>query len=132
MSLLPVMPISGSGRAVFEPIWADDVAACVMAALERPGTGERYELSGPDVLSYDQIVRLVLHSLGRSRPLVHLPLSVVSRSLRSLETLMRTHAFATWDEAELMELPMTALRGLRDANLLGVAPRAMRDVLGVV
>jgi NADH dehydrogenase len=132
MSLLPVMPISGSGRAVFEPIWADDVAACVMAALDRPGTGARYELSGPDVLSYDEIVRLVLRSLGRSRPLAHVPLSVVSRSLRSLEALMRTNAFATWDEAELMEISMTALRGLSDANLLGVAPRAMRDVLAVV
>ena len=36
MALLPVVPISGSGRALFQPIWADDVADCVMAALERP------------------------------------------------------------------------------------------------
>ena len=132
MSLLPVVPISGSGRAVFEPIWADDVADCVMAGLERPITGARYELSGPDVLSYDEIVRLVLRSLGRSRPLVHVPLSLVSRSLRCLEALVQTHAPATWDEAELMEISMTALRGRRDANLFGVAPRPMRDVLGVV
>ena len=33
MSLLPVMPISGSGRAGFQPMWAEDVADCVMAAL---------------------------------------------------------------------------------------------------
>jgi uncharacterized protein YbjT (DUF2867 family) len=132
LSLLPVMPISGSGRAIFEPIWADDVADCVMAALERPVTGARYELSGPDLLSYDDIVQIVLRSLKRSMPLVHVPLSVVSRSLRSLEALVRTHAPATWDEAELMEISMTALRGRRDANLLGVAPRRMRDVLGVV
>jgi uncharacterized protein YbjT (DUF2867 family) len=132
MSLLPVLPISGSGRAIFEPIWADDVADCVMAALERPVTGARYELSGPDALSYDDIARLVLRSLDRSRPLVHVPLSIMSRSLRCLEALVRTHAPATWDEAELMEISMTALRGSRDANLLGVAPRPMRDVLGVV
>jgi uncharacterized protein YbjT (DUF2867 family) len=132
MSLLPVMPISGSGRAVFQPIWADDVADCVMAALERPGTGARYELSGPDTVSYDEIVQLVLQALGRSRPLVHVPLSLVSRSLRSLESLMRTKAFATWDEAELMEISMTAIRGVGDANVLGVAPRPLRDVLGVV
>jgi uncharacterized protein YbjT (DUF2867 family) len=132
MSLLPVMAISGSGRAIFEPIWAADVADCVMAALERPVTGARYELSGPDVLSYDAIVGLALQSFGRSRPLVHVPLSAVSRSLRGLEALVGTHAPATWDEAELMEISMTALRGRRDANLLGVAPRPMRDVLGVV
>jgi uncharacterized protein YbjT (DUF2867 family) len=132
MSLLPVMPISGSGQAAFQPIWADDVADCVMAALDRPGTGARYELSGPDTLTYDAIVRLVLRSLGRSRPLIHVPLGAVTRSLRSVEALMRTKAFATWDEAELMEIPMTAIRGNRDANLLGVAPRSMRSVLGVV
>jgi uncharacterized protein YbjT (DUF2867 family) len=132
MSLLPVMLISGSGRAVFEPIWAQDVADCVTAALDRPPTGARYELSGPDRLTYDDIVRLVLLAHGRSRPLVRVPLSVVSRSLRSLEALVRTHAAATWDEAELMEISMTAFRGTSDANLLGVAPRRMRDVLGVV
>jgi uncharacterized protein YbjT (DUF2867 family) len=132
LSLLPVMPISGSGRAVFEPIWADDVADCVVAALDRPASGARYELSGPERLTYDDIVRIVLRSLGRSRPLAHVPLSVVSRSLRSVEALVRTHAPATWDEAELMEISMTALRGTSDANLLGVAPRPMRDVLDVV
>ena len=36
MALLPVVAISGSGRALFQPIWAGDVADCVMAALERP------------------------------------------------------------------------------------------------
>jgi len=132
MSLLPVMLISGSGKAVFEPIWADDAADCVMAALDREPTGARYELSGPERLTYDEIVRIVLRSLGRSRPLLHVPLSLVSRSLRSLETLVRTHAPATWDEAELMEISMTALRGTGDANLLGVAPRAMHGVLDVV
>jgi uncharacterized protein YbjT (DUF2867 family) len=132
MSWLPVMPISGSGRAVFQPIWAEDVADCVMAALHRPRPGARYELSGPDTLSYDEIVRLVLDALQRSRPLVHVPLGIVSRSLRSLEAIAGTKAFATWDEAELMEISMTALRGKRDANVLGVAPRPMRDVLGVV
>ena len=132
LSWLPVMPISGSGRALFQPIWADDVADCVMAALQRPGTGARYELSGPDTLSYDEIVRLVLAASRRSRPLVHVPLAVVSRSLRSLEAIAGKKAFATWDEAELMEISMTAIRGNEGANLLGVAPRAMRDVLRVV
>ena len=33
LALLPLMPVSGRGRAVFQPIWAEDVAACVSAAL---------------------------------------------------------------------------------------------------
>jgi len=132
MSLLPVMLISGSGKAVFEPIWAGDVADCVTAALGREPSGAHYQLSGPERLTYDDIVQVVLCSNGRSRPFVHVPIGLVSRSLRSLETLVRSHAPATWDEAELMEISMTALRGTDDANLLGVAPRSLRDVVGVV
>jgi NADH dehydrogenase len=129
MALLPVVPISGSGRALFQPIWSDDVADCVMAALERPAGGERYELSGPETLSYDEIVEIVLRAAGRPRPLVHVPLAVVSRSLRTLEALMRSKAFATWDEAELMEVTMTTARGTADAQALGVTPRRIASVL---
>jgi uncharacterized protein YbjT (DUF2867 family) len=129
MSLLPVVPISGSGRAVFEPIWADDVAACVVAALARPDAGGRYELSGPQTLSYDAIVELVLRAAGRPRPLVHVPLGVVSRALRSLEALVGPKAFATWDEAELMEISMTARSGTADAEVFGVQPQLMFDIL---
>jgi uncharacterized protein YbjT (DUF2867 family) len=131
LALLPAVPISGSGRALFQPIWAQDVAACVMAALDRPGGAERYELSGPETLSYDAIVELALRAAGRPRPLVHVPLGVVSRSLRTLEALARSKAFATWDEAELMEVSMTSAGGTADARALGVAPRPMAEVLGV-
>jgi uncharacterized protein YbjT (DUF2867 family) len=130
MALLPAVPISGSGRALFQPIWAQDVADCVMTALARPDAAERYELSGPETLSYDAIVEVVLRAAGRPRPLVHVPTAVVSRSLRTLEALMRSNAFATWDEAELMEVTMTSARGTADAQVLGVVPRQMADVLG--
>jgi uncharacterized protein YbjT (DUF2867 family) len=132
MALLPVVPISGSGRALFQPIWAGDVADCVMAALEGPHGAQRYELSGPETLSYDAIAQLVLRAAGRPRPLVHVPLGVVSRTLRTLEALMRSKAFATWDEAELMEVSMNSPAGTADAEALGVVPRRMADVLGAI
>ena len=130
MALLPAVAISGSGRALFQPIWSHDVAECVMAALERPAAAERYELSGPETLSYDAIVETVLRAAGRPRPLVHVPLGVVRRSLRTLEALMRSKAFATWDEAELMEVAMTTAHGTADAEALGVTPKRMSPVLG--
>jgi uncharacterized protein YbjT (DUF2867 family) len=129
MSLLPAMPISGSGRARYQPIWADDAAAAVMNALDgRDGPG-RYELAGPEVLSYDDMARETLRALRRRR-LVHVPLPAVRAGLRVVETLAGQNAFATWQEAELMEIPMTTPRGTADAEALGVNPRAMREVLG--
>ncbi|MEX0993073.1 MAG: NAD(P)H-binding protein [Solirubrobacterales bacterium] len=133
MSLLPWMPVAGKGLAAFQPIWAQDVAGCVLAALDRdlPIVRERaLELAGPDSLTYEQIVRLVLEARGRSRPLVHVPLGLVRRSLRTIERLS-SNPFATWEEAQLMEMPMIASRGTEDARTLGADPKPMAEVLGL-
>jgi uncharacterized protein YbjT (DUF2867 family) len=132
-SHLPAVPVSGSGEARFQPIWAEDVADGVAAALadNRPDDRPRYELAGPDTLSYDEIVRLAVRSSGRRRRLLHVPLGVVRASLRALRLTVGPHVFATWDEAELMEEPMLAARGTADAEALGVHPLPMAAVLGL-
>ncbi len=129
-SYLPAIPVSGSGRALYQPIWAEDVADCVVAALMASGPRRRaFELAGPDTLSYDDIVRAALAPTGRRRPLLHVPLPLVRASLRVVRLLSGTKAFATWEEAELMEEPMTARTGTADAEALGVRPRSIRTVL---
>ena len=129
---LPLMPVSGSGRAAFQPIWAEDVAACIVAALRAADAGpcQRFELAGPETLTHSEIVRTLLRSLGRSRPLLHVPIPLVYRALRLLERTSWARALATWDEAELMETAMTSPRGAADAEALGVRPQRMAAVLG--
>jgi len=136
MSLLPVLPIAGQGRAGFQPIWAEDVADCVMAALPGGGmaadaAGSRYELAGPESLTYYEIVECVLASLRRRRPIVKVPIGVVRRTLKLVELLTGPAAFATWEEAELLEVPLISRHGTADAERLGVLPKPMRAVLGV-
>lgn len=127
-SFLPVLPVSGDGGARFEPIWAGDAARCVVAALDR-NEGRRYELAGPETLSYDEMSDLVSRVAGRPRALVHLPLPLVRSGLIALRSLFGEAVFATWEEAELMEVPMVSERGPADAEELGVKPRRMGDVL---
>jgi hypothetical protein len=54
----------------------------------------------------------------------------VHLGLRALELLAGPSVFATWEEAELMEVPMTTRRGTADVESLGVEPRPMAAVLG--
>ena len=130
-SLLPAVPVSGSGRSLYQPIWAEDVADAVMASLDLPADGPRsFDLAGPETLSYDELVRVALRPLGRRRPLLHVPLPVVRASLHGLERVAGPSVFATWEEAELMEEPMTTPRGTADAEGLGVTPLRMSAVLG--
>ncbi len=127
-SFLPVLPVSGSGQARFEPIWANDAARCVIAALAH-GERRRYELAGPETLSYDEMSDLVSRIAGRPRSLVHLPLPLVRAGLIAIRSLFGEAVFATWEEAELMEVSMLSRRGTADAEELGVEPRRMGDVL---
>src|SRR4051794_1691377 len=135
MALAPVVPISGSGRARYQPIWAQDVADWVMALLALadgdPALRDRYELAGPDTLTYTEITELLLRGAGRPRPLVRVPTAIVSRALHAAEAILKSKSPATWDEAELMEVSMLTTRGTADAQLLGVDPSPMRAVLKV-
>lgn len=135
VSLLGLTPVPGSGRSAFQPIWAQDVADCVAAALGGAGDPAtprrlRFELAGPQTLSHDETIRVVLRSLGRRQRLLHVPSALASRTLRLLERALGPSAPVTWDEAELMQVPMLAPRGSADAQALGVAPQRMEAVLG--
>ncbi len=133
MSHLPAIPVAGSGRAVYQPIWADDVAACVEASLAADATTparRRVELAGPELLSYADIIRVVADAAGRPRPLVRLPLGLVRHALDSLEWVARESAFATGEEASLMAIPMTSDRGSADVESFGVTPLPLEQVLG--
>jgi uncharacterized protein YbjT (DUF2867 family) len=131
LAVLPVVPISGSGRAMYEPIWSQDVAAAVVHLLDQNGAKQhqRLELAGPERLSYDDIVHTYLQVKHRRRRLVHLPLPLVRWGLKAVEEIQGSLAFATWDEAELMEIPMVSERGTADAEALGVQPLPMQYVL---
>jgi uncharacterized protein YbjT (DUF2867 family) len=136
MSLLPVMPIPGDGAARFAPIWSEDAADCVVATLpgggaEREAIGARYELAGPDILTHRQIVELVLASRHRRRRIVGISSNVTRRVLKAAERISGPDAFATWDEAELLDVPLLAAHGTADCHRLGVNPRPMAAVLGV-
>ncbi|MFY9488611.1 MAG: NAD(P)H-binding protein [Solirubrobacterales bacterium] len=143
LSLLPMMPVPGDGTAEFQPIWAEDAADAIMAAvlmsddpgtelpgLAGPGTRSHVtELVGPDVLTHDEMLRTVLHAIGRPRPLWHLSPKRARKLLRLQEWYLGPAAVATWDQAQLMSYSSVATRGTDDVNALGVQPLSMHDVL---
>jgi NADH dehydrogenase len=126
MALLPAVPMSGLGRARFQPMWAPDAADCVLAVLDRGDAPARVELAGPQVLSHAEIVGLAT----RGRALVPVPTPVARGALRLAETALPSGLPLTWDEAELLEVTTVTPNGVRDAQALGVQPHAMADVLG--
>ena len=130
-SYLPVLPVSGSGKAHYQPIWAEDVADCVLSALRSSGPRRRaFELAGPETLTYDEIVRASLDPLGRRRPLLHVPLPLVRASLRALEPLAGSEGLRHLGGGRADGGADDDRRGTADAEALGVRPLPLASVLG--
>jgi NADH dehydrogenase len=130
LGYLPAVPLVGRGIARTQPLWAEDMAEAVIAALDAPGGHRRFELAGPETLTQREIVRLVLASTGRRRRALPLPLAGLRAALKAEETLAGPTALVTWDEAQLLAVEMLTARGTADAGALGVTPRRMAAVLG--
>jgi NADH dehydrogenase len=75
--LAPVTPIVGSGTQRLQPIWADDVAAYFVRAVDGVGTGVTFELGGPDVVSWNELWERLKTALGVRRPSVHVPMGLM-------------------------------------------------------
>ncbi|MGK2879174.1 MAG: NAD(P)H-binding protein [Solirubrobacterales bacterium] len=131
LARLPVMPVIGSGKAAFQPIWSEDAADAVTATLLRDiaTPGAPIALAGPDTLNQDQILKIVMRHFGAQKPLLHLPTGVSRRMLDRQERRFGQAALATWDQVALLQDSILSHRGTGDLSALGVDPLPMPDVL---
>lgn len=131
LAKLPAMPVIGSGKASFQPIWAEDAADAITATLLKDiaTPGAPIALAGPDALSQDQILKIVMRHFGAQKPLIHLPTGFSRKVLDWGERHMGQTALATWDQVALLQESILSPRGTGDLGVLGVDPLAMVDVL---
>lgn len=75
---LPFVPVIGNGEQRLQPVFVDDVAASVSASLGHPAAENHvFEVGGPQVLTMNEIVRMVLQVLGKQKPLIHAPAAIM-------------------------------------------------------
>lgn len=59
-----VVPVAGSGKEQFQPIWVEDACSCLIQQIREPGrTGHAYVVGGPDILTYGQILDMLMQTL---------------------------------------------------------------------
>jgi NADH dehydrogenase len=62
------------GTAKFQPVWLWDVVDAFIKALDDPATvGQTYELGGPEIMTYKEMVHILMDATGRHRPAISLP-----------------------------------------------------------
>jgi uncharacterized protein YbjT (DUF2867 family) len=87
IKLTPIIfPIVGNGKAKFQPVYIGDVVEAFVKTLDDPTTiGQEYDLGGPEVLTYEEIVNRVIKALHTRRVKVHVPIAL----LRPVVALMQ-------------------------------------------
>lgn len=72
IKLLPVMVLV-KPAAKFQPVWVEDVASCFVNSLENRDTyGQVYELAGPKVYTFRELIKSIMQILGIQRPIIGL------------------------------------------------------------
>ncbi len=131
-ALAPALPLVGGGRTRFQPVYAGDVGAAVAAALGSPDArGRIYELGGPGVYSFRDLMEIMLHHIQRSRALVPIPFPVAQAMGAVLQGVARIGLKPplTRDQVELLKSDNVAAAGAPGLADLGVEPTTLESVL---
>ena len=84
----PAFPLFGSGENLWQPVYYEDLARGLYAALTKPeADGQIYDLPGPRPLTYLDLVRTAVGALGKSTRIVRIPAEPVRRALALAERI---------------------------------------------
>ena len=130
--LLPALPLIGGGETKFQPVFVGDVAEAIARAVDgnaRPGA--TYELGGPEVLTFRQLMEYVLQVTERRRLLIPLPFPLAKLKATFLQYLPKP--LLTPDQVELLKadnvVSAAAQSDGRTLLGLGIMPTAMEVIV---
>jgi NADH dehydrogenase len=91
LATLPVVLVFGDGRTLVQPVFVEDVAACLVAMLESELLdGRTIEVGGPEVLSLEDLLLRIRRARGAGRaPIIHLPVRPIAACLGWVEPFLR-------------------------------------------
>ena len=126
-SISPCLPLIGGGETRFQPIYVGDVADAVMSAIQRDDAkGKTYELGGPTVYSFRELIEFLLKEIRRKRLLVPIPFGIARIKAAVLELLPKP--LLTRDQVTMLESDNVVAPGAATLAHLGVTPTALEIV----
>lgn len=121
-----VLPDGGTAR--FQPVWLGDVVDAFIAALDDPATiGRTYELGGPDVLSYKEMIGALMDVTGRHRPMLPLPVALLKPAAFVFDKTLPKPP-VTPEQLKMLRLDNSSTHSAT-AALIGHPPKSLRDGL---
>jgi uncharacterized protein YbjT (DUF2867 family) len=130
--IAPVLPLVGGGHTRFQPVFAGDVASAVASAVDgRTKPGTVYELGGPEVKTFKDLMQYVLDTTGRSRLLVPIPFALAKFKASFLQFMPKP--LLTPDQVELLRGDIVVSDAAKSEGrtfaALGIDPATIESVV---
>ena len=128
----PVLPLIGGGKSRFQPVYVTDVAAAITAVLSQPAlAGATYELGGPSVYSFRELLELIVRETGRHPALVPVPwpLAGLIGLVGDLQAaVLPIPPVLTSDQVRLLRSDNVVAAGAPGLAALGITPTPVEAV----
>jgi len=130
--IAPALPLPGGGLMRFQPVFVGDVAEAIARAVDGPAQpGAVYELGGPEVRTFKQLLEYVLATIERRRLLIPVPFPLLKMQAQFLQYLPKPPL--TPDQVEMLRFDNlvsdAAKREGRTLQALGIEPTAMEAIV---
>jgi len=125
---LPAYPMFGDGRTRLQPAYADDVAAAIAEVVRQSKKPYPiYELAGPRIYSYEELLQTIARSAGLRPVLMRMPFALWNAVASLAEILPQPPL--TRNQVELMQIDTTASESRPGFRALGISPRSLEEEL---
>ncbi|MEL6476138.1 MAG: complex I NDUFA9 subunit family protein [Pseudomonadota bacterium] len=122
----PVLPVIG-GATRFQPVWVQDVAEAVSKALVEEVAAGIYELGGPRIYTFRELMEVMLGVIRRRRLVVDLPFGLARLQASVLQLLPVPPL--TVDQVRMLERDNVVAEGARGFADLGISPSAPEAII---
>ncbi|HEY2010197.1 MAG TPA: complex I NDUFA9 subunit family protein [Rhizomicrobium sp.] len=123
---MPGLPLIGGGKTRFQPVFVGDMAQAILAAIARQD-GRLYELGGPTIYTFKELMQLILRETGRKRLLVPLPFAIASLKAMFLQLL--PNPLLTVDQVRLLKKDNVVSPTAAGLSDLGITPTSAEAVI---
>jgi NADH dehydrogenase len=126
--MLPFLPLIGGGTTKFQPVYVSDVAAAIVKGAQDPATrGHIYELGGPGIYSFKELMELILRETGRKNLLLPVPYWIAMAKATFLQLLPKP--LLTRDQVKLLKYDNVVSSGALTLADLGIQPDSVEAIL---
>lgn len=129
--IAPVLPLIGGGQTKFQPVYVGDVAEAVARAVGRTeADGQTYELGGPAVMTFEDVLKLVARETYRSPGFVPLPFAIAKLigTLAQIPAIVGFKPVLTKDQVVLLESDNVVSADAQGLASLGIEPTGVEAV----